>query len=91
MWPINAPIPNVAKSMGSSEIQLLMARIGTKPFAMSPSRVKAAPILLPKRSTLVVPGLSEPDLRGSGKRKSLDTRIALDKEPMRYPVRGNSQ
>ena len=56
---------------------------GMTPFRTSPSNVIAAASLLPERKTLVAPGLPLPTLRGSSKRKSLETMIALEKEPKR--------
>ena len=65
--------------------------IGNKPFAMSPIKVIKALVLLPSRSILVAPGLLEPEFRGSGRRKTIDTRIALDREPIKYAKRGKDQ
>ena len=86
-----APSPKLARSRGSSDIQVFTAKIGNKPFAMSPIKVIKAPVLLPSRSILVAPGLLEPEFRGSGRRKTIDTRIALDREPIKYAKRGKDQ
>ena len=86
-----APSHTLARRRGSSDIQVFTAKIGNKPFAMSLIKVIKAPVLLPSRSILVAPGLLEPEFRGSGRRKTIDTRIALDREPIKYAKRGKDQ
>jgi hypothetical protein len=56
---------------------------GTSPFSMSPASVRMAAFLPPRRSTLVVPGLREPFVRGSGRPMSLQTTIAAEIDPNR--------
>ena len=53
---------------------------------MSPTKVKAAPNLLPSRRTFVVPGLPEPKFLGSGSISILETITALDNDPIKYPI-----
>jgi hypothetical protein len=57
--------------------------IASQPLAASPIRVSAAAALLPLRSTLVAPGLPEPKLRGSARRKARETITAKGTEPSR--------
>ena len=82
-WPENAPIAIPDRRRGSLDIHCSTTKMGNVPFKISPNKVRPAPTLLPRRSTLVAPGLSEPCFRGSGRCKSIETKIALDKDPIR--------
>jgi hypothetical protein len=62
MWPSTAPTAAATAGTGPSRPHTMTA---TKPFSPSSSRVAAASVLLPVRSTLVAPMLPEPILRMS--------------------------
>ena len=81
-WPENAPAPASATAMGSA-VSDVVIRTGIAPLRMSPIRVKAAASLLPRRYTLVAPGLPEPAWRGSGSPMRRETITALEMDPIR--------
>lgn len=73
-----APVRAIVRGPNSN---VLATKTGSKPFSISPNKVIAAGLLPPTRSTLVAPGLPEPWVRGSGRRITLQTIMAVEIEP----------
>ena len=77
------PVSTLVEISNTVKPKYCAIKTGIAPLMPSPIKVIAAAFLPPIRSTLVAPGLLEPSVRGSGSLKALQTKIALEIEPIR--------